>query len=94
MLHGMGYDGGTPDADDLLSFDKWLLVNDRPVELLDGQHRVAALKRLVSKTGADKQELRCIAIFTIVVCHTRRQRTGCSVSIATDETAQMRFRPN
>ena len=57
MLHGMGYDGGTPDADDLLSFDKWLLVNDRPVELLDGQHRVAALKRLVSKTGADTQEL-------------------------------------
>ncbi|GJN78664.1 hypothetical protein PLIIFM63780_002173 [Purpureocillium lilacinum] len=43
-------------TEDLPAFDNWL-VNRRPVELLDGQHRVAALKRLVSKTGADEQEL-------------------------------------
>ncbi|PWI65488.1 hypothetical protein PCL_07089 [Purpureocillium lilacinum] len=57
MLHEMGYDGDTPDADDVPSFDKWLLVNGRPVELLDGQHRVAPLKRIVSGSGSGKQEL-------------------------------------
>ena len=57
MLHEMGYDGDTLDADDVPSFDKWLLVNGRPVELLDGQHRVAALKRLVSGSVAGRQEL-------------------------------------
>ncbi|GJN86979.1 hypothetical protein PLIIFM63780_010561 [Purpureocillium lilacinum] len=57
MLHGMGYDSDTPDADDVPSFDGWLSVNRRPVELLDGQHRVAALKRLVYRTGAGEEEL-------------------------------------
>ncbi|GJN87053.1 hypothetical protein PLIIFM63780_010635 [Purpureocillium lilacinum] len=57
MLHGMGYDSDTPDADDVPSFDTWLSVNRGPVELLDGQHRVAALKRLVYRTGAGKEEL-------------------------------------
>ncbi|KAK4076535.1 hypothetical protein Purlil1_12626 [Purpureocillium lilacinum] len=56
MLHEMGYDRDTAETEDLPAFDNWL-VNRRPVELLDGQHRVAALKRLVSKTGADKREL-------------------------------------
>ncbi|PWI64626.1 hypothetical protein PCL_09483 [Purpureocillium lilacinum] len=56
MLHEMGYGGDTPDADDVPSFGKWL-PNRRPAELLDGQHRVTALKRLVSNTGAGKQEL-------------------------------------
>ncbi|PWI64376.1 hypothetical protein PCL_10514 [Purpureocillium lilacinum] len=55
MLLEMGYD--TTDTDDMPSFDKWLPVNGRPVELLDGQHRVAALERLVSNTGVGKQEL-------------------------------------
>lgn len=55
MLLAMGYD--TTDTDDMPSFDEWLPVNGHPVELLDGQHRVAALKRLVSKTGAGKEEL-------------------------------------
>ncbi|PWI65079.1 hypothetical protein PCL_07378 [Purpureocillium lilacinum] len=57
MLHEMGYDDDTTHADDVPSFDKWLRVNGRPAELLDGQHRVAALKRLVSGSDTGKEEL-------------------------------------
>lgn len=56
-LYEMGYDDDTTHADDVPSSDKLLAVNGRPVALLDGPHRVAALKRLVSKTGAGKEEL-------------------------------------
>ena len=88
----MGYDRDTTETDDLPAFDNWL-VNRRPVEVLGGQHRVAALKRLVSKPALTSKNSIGLAIFTIVVCHKRR-RIGCGVSVVTDETAQMRFHPN
>ncbi|KAJ6436772.1 Maltose permease MAL31 [Purpureocillium lavendulum] len=56
MLRLMELHDEVTDADDIPAFDDWLSVN-RPVELMDGQHRVAALERYVSETGADKKEL-------------------------------------
>ncbi|PWI65091.1 hypothetical protein PCL_07390 [Purpureocillium lilacinum] len=53
MLHEMSYDDDTTETDDMPAFDDWLLVNRRPVELRDGQHRVAALKRLVRSCHSD-----------------------------------------
>ncbi|KAJ6437567.1 ATP-dependent DNA helicase MER3 [Purpureocillium lavendulum] len=84
MLHEMGYDD-TTDADDVPSFDQWLLVNSRQVELLDGEHRVAALKRLVSGTDAGKQELYWPCnIYDRGMPPTRR-RTGCTVCVVTGD---------
>ncbi|KJZ70998.1 hypothetical protein HIM_09609 [Hirsutella minnesotensis 3608] len=57
MLRQMGYGGDMTDVDNMPAFDDWLLVNGRPVELLDGQHRIEALKRYVSETGAGEEEL-------------------------------------
>ncbi|GJN76064.1 hypothetical protein PLICBS_010175 [Purpureocillium lilacinum] len=56
MLRVMELHDEVTDADDIPVFDDWPSVN-RPVELMDGQHRVEALKRYVSETGADKKEL-------------------------------------
>ncbi|PWI64383.1 hypothetical protein PCL_10521 [Purpureocillium lilacinum] len=56
MLRDMGLHDEATDADDMPAFDDWLSVN-RQVELMDGQHRIKALERYVSETGADKKEL-------------------------------------
>ena len=70
MLRVMGLHGEATDADDMPAFGDWLSVN-RQVELMDGQHRVAALERYVSETGADKKELWWHCDFTIAVCDSR-----------------------
>lgn len=57
MLRVMGLHDEATDADDIPAFDDWLSVNRRQVELMDGQHRVEALKQYVSETRADKKEL-------------------------------------
>lgn len=59
MLHRLGYrdDDDVAGMDDVPAFDDWMREIRHRVELVDGQHRIEALKEYVSKTGAGKEEL-------------------------------------